>query len=111
MMIPPPDIIRKLSAATPQNYVWQWLLVTMLYSCCILVNEHFELIQALELSQHIQNLIRMAGVLVYIFLTTYSFQKTTDDTHTTTIQGPNHLAADKPHGASVPDTPGNDDVP
>ena len=100
----------RLTAATPRKYVGRWLFVTALYSCCILINEHFELIAALGLSQAIQAVIRLMGALVYIFLTTYSFQKTNDDTYTEPFQIPHDLAADNSTGPALTGTPGGDDA-
>lgn len=109
-MTPQPDFIRRLSAATPKKYVWRWLFHTALYSCCILINEHFELIAAMGLSPYIQAAIRMAGTMLYIFLTTYSFQKINDDIHTENIQIPDNLAAGSDDSIAVDDTPGKADA-
>jgi len=84
-------LIRRLTAATPRIYVWRWVLMTALYSCSLLINEHFELIAALGFTLRQQAMIRIAGVMLYIFLTTYSFQKTNNDKTIPPFQIPDNM--------------------
>lgn len=109
-MNPSIDIIRRLTEATPKPYVWRWLLHTALYSCCILVNEHFELIEAMGFSPYIQTVIRIAGTMIYILLTTYSFQKTNNDTDTEATEIPDNMVINSRHNTAANDTSGADDA-
>lgn len=108
-MTPPTDFIRRLTAATPKKYVWRWLFHTVLYGCCILINEHYELIEAMGFSPYMQAAIRVAGTVIYMFLTTYSFQKINDDT-TKNIQVPDRMAIGDNRSIAADDTPGKEDA-
>lgn len=83
----------RLTAATPRTHVWRWVFITALYSCSLLINEHFELIAALGFTLRQQALIRIAGVMLYIFLTTYSFQKTNNDETIPPFQIPDNMVS------------------
>ncbi len=83
--------IYRLTAATPRTHVWRWVFMTALYGCSLLINEHFELIAALGFTLRQQALIRIAGVMLYIFLTTYSFQKTNNDETIPPFQIPDNM--------------------
>jgi len=87
-------LIHRLTAATPRKDVLRWAVMTALYGCCLLINEHFEWVAALGFTLPQQALIRIAGVMLYIFLTSYSFQKTNHDATIPPFQIPDNLVPD-----------------
>lgn len=72
-------LLDKLAKATPRKNILQWVVMTLLYGFAIIVNDHFDLVQALGLPERPEAVVRLCGVYLYIFLTAYSFQKTKDD--------------------------------
>jgi hypothetical protein len=66
---------KKIASATPYKNVVLWALYSIVYALLILINEHFELIEALGLSPRTLSIIKVSGVYLYIAITTYQFHK------------------------------------
>lgn len=73
--------IENLSKPTPKKNVNNWLILTVLYTITIFINEQFSLIHAIGLNQQIENIIKMIGAFLYILITTFNFSKVQSPTH------------------------------
>lgn len=69
-------MIEELEKPTPQKNVISWIITTILYAFVIIVNEQFDLIESIGLSDHVEAVIRVIGAFLYIILTTLNFSKT-----------------------------------
>jgi hypothetical protein len=65
--------LKKLANATPYTNVRQWAIWSAVYALLLLLNEHFELIEALGFSAQTLSVIKLLGVYLYMSFSTYHF--------------------------------------
>ena len=69
------NFIENLSNPTPKKNVNYWLILTVLYTVTIFVNEQFDLIHAIGLSEQMEAVIKMSSGFLYMLLTALNFSK------------------------------------
>lgn len=69
-------MIKRLTDKTPKKPTLIWLLMTMLYVLSIIINEHFELLEAFQFSNETISIIKIIGVFGYILTTVTNFIQT-----------------------------------
>jgi hypothetical protein len=70
------NLLQQLTAATPKDNVLKWAASTLFYATVILLNEQFQLLTAIGMTQKEEAIWRLIGVFLYILATLYHFQKT-----------------------------------
>jgi len=76
-------MLNNLTEKTPRKTTLLWLILTALYTMCIIINDHYDLIQALHFGERTASIIKMVGVFGYVFSTLANFnQKPKDGTST-----------------------------
>ena len=69
-------MFENLTKSTPKKGTILWLIITVLYVMTVIVNEHFELLEAFNFNTKTVSLIKMFGVFGYVFSTLYNFNQT-----------------------------------
>lgn len=69
-------MFENLTKPTPKKGTILWLIITVLYVMTVIVNEHFELLEAFNFNTKTVSLIKMFGVFGYVFSTLYNFNQT-----------------------------------
>ena len=73
-------LIENLKERTPKPNIIFWILSTIIYIICIIINEYFDLINnVFNFSEKTENIIRLIGITIYVTITTFNFNKKETD--------------------------------
>ena len=73
-------LIENLKERTPKPNIIFWILSTIIYIICIIINEYFDLINnVFNFSEKTENIIRLIGITIYVTITTFNFNKKEPD--------------------------------
>jgi choline-glycine betaine transporter len=72
-------MLQNFSQPTPKKGTVLWFVLTCVYALSILINEHFELLQALQLNAQTISLIKTIGTLGYMVTTIFNLNQTTNN--------------------------------